>query len=53
MAYLNNLKIRTKLLLAFSTILIFTIIVGLNGLSTARNIQSSFENFILIAFSLI
>jgi len=46
----NNMKIRSKLLLSFIAILIITIIVGLNGLFTAGKIQQSFEEFYSTCF---
>ena len=45
MVSINNLKTRTKLLLSFGVILIITIIIGVNGLFTAGDLQRSFENF--------
>jgi len=43
--FIYNLKVRTKLFLAFSIILIVMAIVGVNGFVTASMIQKSFEAF--------
>jgi methyl-accepting chemotaxis protein len=45
MSLINNLKTRTKLLLSFSVILIITIIIGVNGLYTAGNLETNFKKF--------
>jgi len=42
---LKNLKTRTKLLMAFSAVVILTVIVGINGLFTATDLQNSLEDF--------
>lgn len=50
MSLISNLKTKNKLLLSFSVILIITIIVGLNGLYTANEIENSFEAFYADSF---
>mgnify|MGYP000126449029 CR=1 FL=1 len=45
MAYFSKFKTRTKLLAAFAIVLIFTGIVGLNGLLTANSIRHNFVRF--------
>lgn len=45
MSFIYNLKTRTKLLLSFSIVLILTVIIGINGLNTAGNLQKGFESF--------
>ena len=45
MALLNNLKTRTKLILAFSIILIITLTQGLNELFSGTDLQNNFEKF--------
>lgn len=51
MGLIKDLKTRIKLLLSFTLILIVTIIVGLNGLFTANELQKSFESFYANSFT--
>ena len=45
MKFLINLKIRTKLLLSFSIILLISFTIGINGVFTLRGIHRSFQAF--------
>jgi len=45
LSFINNLKIRTKLIFVFVPIFVLTIIMGLNGLSTANELQDNFNSF--------
>ncbi|SHJ40307.1 methyl-accepting chemotaxis protein [Thermoclostridium caenicola] len=45
MGFISNLKVRSKLFIAFSIILIITIVVGMNGLITAVKIRINAESF--------
>lgn len=45
MGFVLNLRVRTKLFLAFSIILIFTIVVGMSGLIMAVGIRKDAESF--------
>ncbi|GFN34219.1 methyl-accepting chemotaxis protein [Tepidimicrobium xylanilyticum] len=50
MGLFKNLKTGTKLLMSFAIILIITIIVGADGLKTANDLQSNFEDFYVDSF---
>lgn len=45
MFFFNNFKTRIKLSLSFSILILITIVVGINGMFTAREVQNSFEDF--------
>jgi len=45
MGFFNDIKTRTKLLLSFSILILITIVVGVNGMLTARDIQKDLEKF--------
>ncbi|KAE9634904.1 HAMP domain-containing protein [Defluviitalea raffinosedens] len=45
MRFIRNLKTRTKLIMSFAVMLTITLIVGINGLYTAYDLEHSFETF--------
>ncbi len=52
MNFINNIKIRTKLLLSFVMLLLLTALIGVNSLYTANNIQNTMSEFIVKIFFL-
>lgn len=52
MNFINNIKIRTKLLLSFVMLLLLTALIGVNSLYTANYIQNTMSEFIVKIFFL-